>query len=73
MKSVQKKHINEEQVLIWENEIIINGVFLGRGTVIGPLLLLLKSPPYAIATEIPGKAIGYGFSDEMIEKIEQAR
>lgn len=71
-KEVKSVKISDD-VLISANAIIVNGVCLGRGSVIGAGAVVTKDvPPYAIVAGIPAKVIRYRFSDELIEKIESS-
>lgn len=66
-----KTVIIEDDVLISANAIILNGITLGRGSLIGAGAVVTKNvPPYAIVAGIPAKIIRYRFSKELIEKIE---
>ena len=49
---------------------ILRGVTIGDGAVIGAGAVVKKDvPPYAMVVGVPGKVIGYRFSDSVIEKL----
>ena len=69
-----KSVIIEEDVLISANAIILNGVKLGRGSVIGAGAVVTRDvPPYAIVAGVPAKIIKYRFSSVIIQSIEASR
>jgi virginiamycin A acetyltransferase len=49
---------------------IMSGVTVGHGAVLGANTTITKDvPPYAIVAGVPGRVIGYRFSDEIIAKL----
>ena len=63
----------EEDVLISANVIIVNGVKVGRGSVIGAGAIVIKDVPrYSIIGGVPARVIRNRFSDEMIELLEDS-
>lgn len=71
----EKKSVTiEDDALISANVIIVNGIKVGRGSVIGAGSVVTKHiPPYAIVGGVPAKVIRYRFSQEFIRKIEASK
>lgn len=53
---------------------VLRNVTIGNGVVVGANSVVTKDiPPYAIAVGSPAKVIGYRFSQEIIDKLEEIR
>ena len=51
---------------------VLRNVFIGNGAVIGANSVVTKDiPPYAIAVGSPAKVIGYRFSKEIIDRLQE--
>ena len=62
----------EDDVWIGQKATILNGVHIGRGSVIGAGAIVTKDvPPYTIYTGIPEKKMRRRFNDEQIQKHEK--
>jgi len=67
-----KDIIIEDDVWIGQKACILNGVRIGRGSVIGSGAVVTKDvPPYSIYTGVPEKKIRRRFTDEEIEEHER--
>ncbi|MFA6320556.1 MAG: CatB-related O-acetyltransferase [Candidatus Omnitrophota bacterium] len=57
-------------VWIGSRAIILSGVTISNGAVIGAgAVVRCDVPPYAIVAGVPGKIVGYRFSEDIIEKL----
>lgn len=66
-----KDIIIEDDCWIGQKACILNGVRIGRGSVIGSGAVVTKDvPPYSIYTGVPEKRIRRRFTDEQIEEHE---
>lgn len=68
------KTIIENDVWIGCNSVILPGIKVENGAVIGAGSVVTKSvPPYAIVVGVPAKVIGYRFTMEQIDKLQQIK
>ena len=59
-------------VWIAANCCVLRGVRIGNGAIIGAGAVVTKDvPPYAIVVGVPGRIIGYRFSEHMIDRLEK--